>query len=225
MEGKTVLDEDADIYRHPDENLSEKEKLQRMDRRGKWQYFKDYYSRYVLVALIVVMCIAALAIFAPTGKTETVLYVGFINDNIKEEAENVVKEELESVLSYDSEKESVLFDYTLFFDPVNGGYLTNNTITVLAEQFYTGNIDLLVAEPEVWKIYEEQEAFKRLDEVMTSKDFELLEQYKYNDYAISLKNSEKYHSFASLKEPVIGFPAKGKRTERAVQFLKYLLEL
>jgi hypothetical protein len=224
MEGKTVLNEDADIYRHPDEDLTEQEKLKRMDRRGKWQYFKDYYLRYVLVAGLLVMCVVCVLVFLPEhNTTDTVLYVGFVNESIDPDQEEAVKKNLESVLSFDPAKESVLFDYTLFIQDDNS-YLTSNTMTVLTEQFYTGNMDLFVAEKDVFESYEEQGAFLSLEEVFSAEEYEELKGYLYDECSYSLKDSEIYHSFASLDDPVIGICWKSKRVERSIAFIKYLLK-
>ncbi len=223
MEGKTVLNEDADIYRHPDEELTEKEKLKRMGWRGRWQYFKDYYMRYVLVAGLLVLCVVALAVFRPDPGTETVLYVGFINDSIHQEREEAVKEKLPEILSYDPEKESVLFDYTLFLTEDND-FLTKNTMTALTEQFYTGNMDLLVAEKDIFEAYEKQGAFLPLDEALSGEDYEELKGFLYDECSYSLKDSAVYHSFAGLDDPVIGICRKSKRMERSIAFIKYLLK-
>lgn len=223
MEGKTVLDENADIYRHPNENLTEKEKLSQMGWKGRWQYFKDYYSRTVLMIGLIALCIACLFIFRPNPKTETVLYVGFINERIDQEKEEEVKEKLIDVLSLNPEEESVLFDYTLFIRG-QGDYLTKNTMTVLMEQFFTGNIDLFVAEKSIFEQYEEQGAFLNLDTVFSKEDYEKLKDYQYDDCSYSLKESEIYHSFASLEDPVVGICVNSKHMERNIAFIKYLLE-
>jgi hypothetical protein len=224
MEGKTVLNEDADIYRHPDEHLTEKEKWKRMDRHGKWQYFKDYYLRYVLIAGLLVMCVVCVSMFiSGHHTTDTVLYVGFVNESIDPDREEAVKKNLEEVLSFDPEKESVLFDSTLFLQDDNS-YLTKNTMTVLTEQFYTGNMDLFVAEKDVFESYEEQGAFLSLKEVFSEEEYADLEEYLYDDCSYSLKDSEIYHSFASLSDPVIGICRKSKHMERNIAFIKYLLK-
>lgn len=223
MEGKTVLNEDADIYRHPGEELTEKEKWDRMDKKGKWQYFKDYYFRYLLFIGIIVLCIACLIIFKPSPATETVLYVGFINEELDQEKEEEVKQELIDVLSLDPEKESVLFDTTLFIDEQNTT-LTKRTMEVLMEQFYTGNIDLFIAEKSIFEAYEKQGAFLKLKEALPNEYYKELGDYLYDEYSYSLKNSNVYHSFATLLEPVIGICAKSKHMERNADFIKYLLE-
>lgn len=223
MEGKTVLNEDADIYLHPDEDLTEKEKLGRMDWKGKWQYFKDYYSKYVLILGLLILSILCIVIFKPTPQTETVLYVGFINEEIDQEQAEAVKEKMAEVLSFDPAEESILFDYTLFIEK-QGGYLTQNTMTVLTEQFYTGNMDLFVAEKSVFEMYEEQGAFLKMEDVFSAEEYEKLKAYRYDDFSYSLKDSETYHSFASLEEPVIGICAKSKHMERNLAFIKYLLQ-
>lgn len=223
MEGKTVLNEDADIYRHPGEELTEKEKWDRMDKKGKWQYFKDYYFRYLLFIGIIVLCIACLIIFKPSPATETVLYVGFINEELDQEKEEEVKQELIDVLSLDPKKESVLFDTTLFIDEQNTT-LTKRTMEVLMEQFYTGNIDLFIAEKSIFEAYEKQGAFLKLKEALPNEYYKELGDYLYDEYSYSLKNSNVYHSFATLLEPVIGICAKSKHMERNADFIKYLLE-
>ena len=223
MEGKTVLEEDADIYRHPGEDLTEKEKLGRMGWKEKWQYFLDYYGKTVGVVLLVVLCIVCMAVFKPTPSTETVLYVGFVNEEIDQEQKEKVQKELAEVLSFDPEKESVLFDYTLFIEE-QPGYLTKNTMTVLTEQFYTGNMDLFVAPKGVFEMYEAQGAFLKMEDVLPEEDYRALKPYLYDEYSYSLKDSEVYHSFASLEEPVIGICAKSKHMERNIAFIKYLLE-
>ena len=179
MEGKTVLNEDADIYQHPNENLTEQEKWKHMDRKGKWQYFKDYYFPYLLFIGIIVACIVCVIIFKPSPATETVLYIGFINEEINQEKEKEVKQELVEALSLDPEKESVLFDSTLFIDEQNG-YLTKKTMEVLMEQFYTGNMDLFIAEKHIFEAYEEQGAFLKLKDVFPEEDYKQLGEYLYD---------------------------------------------
>lgn len=223
MEGKTVLEEDADIYRHPGEDLTEKEKLRRMGWKGKWQYFRDYYGQPVLIIAVVLICIVCMAVFRPAPSTETVLYVGFVNEEIDQEQKEKVQKELAHVLSFDPEKESVLFDYTLFIEEQPGA-LTKNTMTVLTEQFYTGNMDLFVAPKDIFEMYEEQGAFLRMEDVLSKEEYEALEPYYYDECSYSLKDSKVYHSFASLEEPVVGICAKSKHRERGIAFIEYLLE-
>ena len=89
---KTILDDNASIYKkHSDR--PKKESLKKMSKEEKWQYFKDYYLKKVIVSIVIIIGIGYFLNIMVFNKTTDILAIGLfggIEINNKEE----VQEEL-----------------------------------------------------------------------------------------------------------------------------------
>ena len=102
---KTILDDNASIYKkHSDR--PKKEPLKKMSKEEKWQYFKDYYLKKVIVSIVIIIGIGYFLNIMVFNKTTDILAIGLfggIEINNKEE----VQEELRSVLEITNEKDVI----------------------------------------------------------------------------------------------------------------------
>ena len=102
---KTILDDNASIYKkHSDR--PKKESLKKMSKEEKWQYFKDYYLKKVIVSIVIIIGIGYFLNIMVFNKTTDILAIGLfggIEINNKEE----VQEELRSVLEITNEKDVI----------------------------------------------------------------------------------------------------------------------
>lgn len=111
---KTVLSDDAAIYHH-DEYTSEKEKWKNLHGRERWEYFKNYYVMKVIVSIVVVALSISLLITIFSPKPDTVFFAAIVNSSLLDTQIETVKDEFESAISLDPEKQETVFDTGYFF--------------------------------------------------------------------------------------------------------------
>ncbi len=235
-EEKTKLEEDALIYskRDPDGGKEEYEKL---DRKGKLQFFKDYYLKTIL-AVILIAVFGGYYIAEAINKPHNVLYIAIEGDVFSSERVHQMELDIEKYLSL-GPKEKVV---------INTDFSSDNLQSwqQLQTYLYSGTADIVIANKEAFTrwaecgyflepdssqdvaFYRELEKKDRLyTKYTTSEEFR---QGKEEDdtmynYGISIIDSEKYKSLGGLSDTAYaGICNASKHVDEAVAFLQYLLD-
>lgn len=108
---KTTLDDEASIYQKR-KNTYTKEDIKDMSGKEKLKYFKDYYLKIVIIALVAIVAIGILIKDIVFDRSESILYVSCVNecqisntDKLADELKEFIKPEKEddftTVVSYD----------------------------------------------------------------------------------------------------------------------------
>ena len=106
---KTAISDDSAIYRKREER-SAKETFRSLNAREKWQYFKDYILKKLLlaIAIIAILIYAGVTIFGP--KIEPVYYAAVFTNPFTEKDLEQFQGGFNDLIIADPEKEGVYFD-------------------------------------------------------------------------------------------------------------------
>lgn len=227
---ETVLEESASIYQKR-EPKSEKQKWAEMDRRERWEYFKDYYRKKVIWGIIGVIAVCSLvySIFGPS--VEQVLYVAVINDYWGDAAQRALEDDLEMILETDPKWEEVYVDDTYFFsDNSSDAY---SYVQKLAAFIFAGDVDLLVSDEPQYEVYATQDYFLDLEEVLPADLYAEVQEYLVyytsesdgvsRPVGIRLGESSVFRSLGGYQEdPVMGILANSEYVDHAIAMIRHL---
>ena len=112
---KTSLSDEASIYAKRSENLSEKEKLEQMTRKEKWNYFAAYYLPKIAIIAVVIL-IAGYILWTDFIHKEKVYFrCAVLNENIPDNSLAEFGDRFTESLGKDTSKEGSSF-YCYFTD-------------------------------------------------------------------------------------------------------------
>lgn len=232
---ETRLKEDAAIYSKRQDNKSEKEKWSNLSSHEKVQYFKDYYLKFVIAgALILAFIIWFLySIFKP--KPETMLTVTLINSTMTDEASEALSSQLSSYLDIDTEKEEIFIDTSLYLDDENPSEATMASEQKMVAYAFSGELDIIIAQEDVFERYAKQGYFINLAEALPSNLYSQFNDTFYMTraeddtedipYGISIAGYERFENLESyIQNPVIGIMANTKHKSNAVDTIQWFTE-
>ena len=98
MKKNTVLDDEAYIYNHH-EDEKESDKWKKMNSRQKLAYFNDYYRNKVIIILIAVGLLASLFHTILSPRPEVVVSIAVINDYWDETGMEKLREDINVIIA------------------------------------------------------------------------------------------------------------------------------
>lgn len=156
-----------------DDIKKEKQKTKDMNLKGKLSYFWDYYKVHTIVAIISVFLITILIRDIVTSK-DYAFYGVYFNARQTFSAE----EQMNTFCEYagiDTENYQALLDNTMYFSTEDMSETTIASSQKFAAMIQTAEIDIVVADEDVFTNYAVNEIFYDLREILPE---DLLEQYK-----------------------------------------------
>lgn len=234
----TALDEDADIYSRREEKTA-KQTWKELDKKGRWQFFKDYIMWKVIVALVVVLFVVIMINGSKGSNKNTVLYVAFVDEQLNEDAKNDMTADIEELIGVSKNEKVMLDDYF---------YTSSDGLSRIQVYTSSGEIDVIIADRTEFKIlagggyFEDISQFMGddMDDDLKSRlcyakgylegDFVGAEENRNGKgpeaaYGISLEGLENYDKVKNLcDDPVVGVVTSGEHKENARKFIEYLLE-
>lgn len=232
---KTALSDEASIYYHTGEVLSEKEKWKSMSGRQRWEYFKSYYLMKLIVAIVIAGFAGSLLYSILSPKPETVFYAAVINSAMNMQQIEQVQPEFEAYISLDPETQEILFDEGYYF--YEREY---ESLQKFATYSAVGQIDVTVMPLSVFEKYAPAGYFAETAEKLPTdlylelSDY-LVESGRFGDDGTILEGSEAVYGIridgtwlyeeVSVTEPVIlAISSASKNEENVIEFLRYLFK-
>lgn len=233
---KTALGDDASIY-NVDRERTEKQKWEEMNKEQRRQYFTDYYLRHLLCVLASLAAIVFLIWHFVKPADETVLYVAVVDEALDTEKLEIMTEELNERYGADGKHKKVLIDDTFF--------MKDDALTRMEVYLHSGQLDVIIADEDVWRELSGYGFLKRLDEIIDTSGYEdkLLEANGYLDsegisfedhevamgeaapYGIDIRESRRFGEMKEYMErPIFAIAQGTKHEKRAEDFLGYLME-
>ena len=223
MKKNTVLDDEAYIYNH-NEDEKESDKWKKMNSRQKLAYFNDYYRNKIIIILIAVGLLASLhAILSP--RPEVVVSIAVINDYWDETGMEKLREDLSKNLELTEGEKEIQIDDSYFLQETGLGNEAANTQRLVAKMA-AGDINVIIADKTKFEEFAESGTFLRLSEIGANAG-----SYKNitvsDGYGISLKGSRLLKGLGSTqKEMVLGILANtdNEDYEYLSKVIKYMLQ-
>lgn len=232
MSKKTVLDQDADIYRIK-KKKTEKEKLKDMTFKKKISYLWGYYKLHAFVFLLI-MAVLLYTVYSFTKpKVETSLYVAIVNSTVDSSAFDEVNEDIATYLDLDPETQKVFLNPNFNFRA--GGNYEINTRAALITYVAASEIDIIIAPESEFTNYTMNGFFHDLTEQLPTylytsltKDFYVSDtdlEPELKAYGIYLDNA-KYFNKPSLdgERYILGFLVNSPNRNNSIDFIEYMFE-
>ena len=236
---KTSLEEDALIYeqRHED-NLSEKEKLSKMSSKEKRSYFSEYYSKPLLIAVVVLIVVGYLVWHDFIAKKTIIYRTAIMNETVTSENLGKFNENFTKYCKLDIRRNEAAFNtyYTNELATFVGATAMSDLQSV-ASQIYAATLDGMVADEKTFGTYLDNQFFTSMEDFLTPEEYQKLQQYLYvpdrkdnihkKAYGIYLNQSPTYQTMVNdgsvnVKKPIFGLLFNSKEQERARDLLYYL---
>ncbi len=158
-----------------DEFREEREEMRNRPLKDRLAYFWEYYKWHTIGGIAAVAFIGTLLYTILTAK-EDALYATFINYAPSDYATELVKDPFVAQSGIDTSKYDVTLDSSI---RITFSLITSETIAgqeKVAAMMAASQLDVLVAEDEVFSSYVYQDAFLPLDQYLTAEEME-----KYKD--------------------------------------------
>ena len=237
MDDQSKVGKDALIYQKREDDNS-KEAYEALDKKGKIQFFKDYYLKTVAIILAVVI-VGVFALKDMYTKPKTILYIAVIGDAIPEDNVDALEKDIATYLNLNQKKETV--DINTSFSNDSG-----EAVHQLETYLYSGSCDIVIASQKDFQVWSEGGYFFAPESsklVSFYKDYEdsmrfyskIVEgsdirgetkpdETEYN-FGISLSQSDKYKALkGQIQDNVIGIANSSKHQDEAQAAVQYLLD-
>lgn len=234
---KSKVKKDGLIYQQRDDT-NYKEEYEKLDRKGKFQFFKDYYLQTILIVAALVL-IGGYYLVKAVTKPQNILYIAICDDTFQEDKVEELERAVGTYLGLDNKREVV---------EINTNFShTNGTLSEQLQSYiYAGSCDVVIASEEGFEglasagyflepdtsdavaVFKEQEEQNRFyfpvvdgEQIRGEKE---LDATKYN-FGISVKDCAKYKALGGFQDTaVLGVTNSSKRQEEAAAFLQFLLD-
>ncbi|MDD7402833.1 MAG: hypothetical protein SO170_09515 [Butyribacter sp.] len=240
-EDKEKLKNDSsEIYRKRTEETNRQD-IEQLTGKARWQHFADYYLKIVVVVVVVAAILIVGLVRSVTNRTSTALYIAIQNDAFDEKKIEAFEEAIGEYLKINPDKEIVVVN-------------TACSDQQLQTFFYAGTADILITDAEnfehwgaaqyfydsehnkevsFYKDYDEKYLYRTKyitgEDVLNNKEKEVNEteasdQTAYN-CGIYLTDSEKYRQIGGgLDYPVLGIANTTENLAEAKAFAKFMMD-
>lgn len=235
---KKLNQDTSEIYQKRTRKTTE-EDVKNLSAVGKWQHFKDYYLKAVLIGILILVLVGIQVFDMMKGKPDHALYVAVQDDVFEDETIAALEDTLEKYYDLNPEQEIVRVS-------------VDGDVSQIQTYLYTGTIDVLIAseeqfqkwaesgyffdtkrnsEVEFYENYDEKYQFRTKyisgEDVRESEDRSNIQASDTTEYycGVYLTDSEKYRQIGGyLEKPVAGIANATKHSERAKEFVEYMMD-
>ena len=143
---QTALKDDAEIYAHNTDKMTDKEKFASLDAKGKWEFFKNYYLGKIVVGVIVAALLISLGwnIFKP--RPETVFNISVSDLALSETEVETLQAEVMTLLGCDGKKQTVETYNNMFL--ITDSY---NSMQFFVVHLASGELDVIFMPQQVFE--------------------------------------------------------------------------
>lgn len=217
---------------------SERQKLKDLSFKQKITYFNDYYRNISLVIIIVFIVIVYFlyTIFSP--KQKNALSVAVINETINPDKKELLIHDFSNFINLNTKNERLTFDDSYYLNLSDSMSMTAPTQEKIAVLCYSNELDIIIADEEVFDFYASSGYLDNLAEQLPTDLYSYFSNSFYmatNDgesaehssaYGIYLDDSDIYSNLeGSDKRHVLGIVANSRHKDNTLQFLRYLYQL
>lgn len=213
----------------------ERKKMREMSFRDKIWYIGEYYKLHILVAAIALFLLYAVGFIFYQKTFTTQLTCMVINDRGSNAVDyETLQAGFAERMGY-GKKDRLEFDTSLYLSMKSGtsemDYATMAKITAMVA---SKDLDIMITDEEVIDHYSSNGGYLDLEEFLPADLWELVKDDAYytkdedgsvHPFAVNLENSQ-FHEITNcgLEPAYLGFVNNSKRTDTAVEFLRYLYE-
>lgn len=229
---KTALDDEAALYHHSD-HTSEKEKWAGMTAAKRWDYFKTYYLKKILVILLCAVAVGSIIYSMVKPKEEVVFSVAIVNVAMRQDLYMKVQEDMEKLLEIDKETQKIIFD---------GGYDFETDVYSAMQKFSlyntTGELDVTILPLSEFEKYACVGHFSPVSEHLQTGLYNQLSDHfivcgqkddkgewiedSENVYGIRIDQTQIYENYETKEPVILAINKATKHNNEIAKFLEYL---
>ncbi len=161
---KTALDDSASIYSR-NRVAANKETLKNMTPKEKFKFFMDYYSKFTVFIIILIIAVISLLNQTVFNRSTSILSVACIND-IQIGDSEAANDDLHEYLEIENKNDYAGISYYSTEDP--------NMNMALVAHIATGSLDIILCSEEYFLTGCEQGMFADLSTILTEEQYSLL---------------------------------------------------
>lgn len=229
---KTALDDDSILYQKRDDTARKKD-LSSLTGRQKLQYFKDYYLKFCILAVILVVVGANLIYTIFFRHQETVLNIAAVNNAAMSDSDGFT-DFLKNYYQIDDKHQLLTVNSYYLDDP--------NQQMAFTTKLVTGDLDLVICDRDTFDSKSSAGIFADLSELLPEATFDSFSSEMVNGqieeldddnqvistgpeapYGIDISKTALYTCFGgSSSEAILCVPAVSEHTDSIVTFIDLL---
>lgn len=216
-----------------DEIREQNAKLKNAPLREKLAYFKEYYLKTTIIAVVAIILVGSMIYSMLTSPSDTAFAAYFYN-NTGDMSDSGLIDGFVTYAGIDTKKSNAYIDTTMHYSPdgqnLDAYAMLEKSMAVIT----TGELDVVVGDTDTIDYFANSEC---LHDITTILPEDLLEIFQDKLYYAKLGESDEltpvgiyvtdatklneYHYYTDM-EPVFGFVANSNSLDNAVAFLRYL---
>ncbi|MDE7417462.1 MAG: hypothetical protein K2N44_14375 [Lachnospiraceae bacterium] len=216
-----------------DEIREQNAKLKGAPLKEKYAYFKEYYLKTTIVALIAVILVAYLAYSILTAPSDTAFAAFFYNDTGDSSSTELV-DGFVQYMNIDTKEHEAYIDATMNYMPDASDYDAYMGLEKSMAVISTGELDVIVGDTATLDYFARSEC---LHDITTILPDDLLAQFEDKLYYVESGGSaeripvgvyvtdspklNQYYYYVD-KEPILGFVINSNSMDNAIAFLRYI---
>ncbi|MDE5824622.1 MAG: hypothetical protein K2H91_08065 [Lachnospiraceae bacterium] len=216
-----------------DEIREQNAKLKGAPLKEKYAYFKEYYLKTTIVALIAVILVAYLAYSILTAPSDTAFAAFFYNDTGDSSSTELV-DGFVQYMNIDTKEHEAYIDATMNYMPDASDYDAYMGLEKSMAVISTGELDVIVGDAATLDYFARSEC---LHDITTILPDDLLAQFEDKLYYVESGESaeripvgvyvtdspklNQYYYYVD-KEPILGFVINSNSMDNAIAFLRYI---
>lgn len=234
-EKRTTLKDNAAIYNHKTDNMTDREKFKSLSAKGKWVQFKQYYLLKI-VAFIAIGCFVVSLLYTMLKPRKEVVFFAAVSDaTMNPDMVETVQKGFEERLAINPEKQETVFDDGFYL--LSGDYQQNQRYTVM---LYAAELSAAILPESVFQKMAPNNHFAPMSEVLPTGMYlefsDKLAMSSINDskgetvsdsekaYGIYIDSSAYFKDYNYPEPIVLAVPASWKNREVCADFIEFLLK-
>lgn len=232
---KTRISEKSEIYNKERSETPDKEELDKLSKKDKFLYFKEYYLSYVVVILVIIAAgVYVVNSVSKTNNQKDTFYCGMMagvqfNENVMKVLPEEFSEYLENEADYKgyNNPEAITFDvyYATVTDDIKlDGFYDKRKFDVFItrgntfEQYVAGQtiVDLS-------KVLSE-ELMEKLDDKLVYASVNSKEQIPYGILLDNIRYKFYDGAGEEIEPPILSVPVNTKRIDAAIAFIEFITQ-
>jgi hypothetical protein len=210
----------------------EKEKLNKMNAKGKLEYIWEYYKYWIVGILVAAILIYGIVDAQIENSKDTYIYVTMVNSQLVSSGETTLLDDFATYVTIKPKKERVNLDTSIQMNADMSDEYSMNCSAKMFAQFAAKTIDVTIMNKDMIDFFDDKDAFSRLDEVIPSDFYDAHKAQfitgtdsKGNKYICAMDISDSVifqKTNAYLETPYISIISNTENPEHCIQFLEYL---
>jgi hypothetical protein len=229
-----VYNKNRDINNSVHDEIKEQNaKMKNAPLKEKWDYFKEYYLKITIAAIVIIVFVIYIAYTMITAPKDTAFAAFFFNDT-GDSSSTELADGFAEYMNIDTKKSDVYIDATMNYSPDGADYDSYIGLEKVMAVISTKELDVIVGDSDTADYFAKAECLSDLTTVLPD---DLLEKFKDSLYYATIGEStepvpvgiyitdapkiNEYYYYVDI-EPVFSIVVNSNSIDNAIEFLRYI---